>query len=70
MPIYEFKCLQCGTVIAKLCKIGEEGKDLSCAACGQVGLQRKISSFASPGVAGGDGCTGGPGGCGGCSGCH
>ena len=68
MPIYEFRCPNCGKVISKLCKMGETGEKLECAECGHVGLKKQISGFASPGVSGGGCCSTG---CGGnCSGCH
>jgi len=69
MPIYEFRCPRCGKRSEKLCKMGETGETLVCEVCGQSGLQKLVSGFASPGVAGaGPRCS--PG-CGGnCAGCH
>ena len=68
MPIYEFKCPNCGIVVAKLCRMGETGENLTCSECGHTGLTKQISGFASPGVAGGKDCSSG---CGGnCAGCH
>lgn len=71
MPMYEFKCPQCGNTLTKLCKMGETGQELRCPHCGNTGLNRLISSFASPGVSGASGGGGCPSSCGGnCSSCH
>ncbi|HVJ49364.1 zinc ribbon domain-containing protein [Desulfitobacterium sp.] len=71
MPIYEFKCPNCGTKSTKLCKMGEKGQDLACSQCNHLGLMRQISGFASPGLAGASGNEGCSSHCGGnCSGCH
>ncbi|MDA8228790.1 MAG: zinc ribbon domain-containing protein [Desulfitobacterium hafniense] len=68
MPIYEFRCPNCQTVITKLCKMGETGEKLECSKCSQVGLKKQVSGFASPGVSGGKNCSTGCGGS--CSSCH
>ncbi|MHB1406809.1 MAG: FmdB family zinc ribbon protein [Desulfitobacteriaceae bacterium] len=68
MPIYEFKCSDCGQPVSKLCRLGETGDNLCCANCGHSGLNRLISGFASPGVAGGKNCSSNCGGS--CSSCH
>lgn len=71
MPMYEFKCPDCGAVTTELCRMGENGESLRCSACGFSGLKRQISGFASPGVSGGTGESGCAPGCGGnCAGCH
>lgn len=62
MPIYEFKCPKCGQKIEQLCKMGETGKDLTCPACQNSGLQRLVSGFAAPGAGGQDKCSGCKGG--------
>lgn len=71
MPIYEFGCPSCGAVTTELCKIGENGEHLTCSKCGNTGLSKRISGFASPGVSGGsEGGTCSPGCSGNCAGCH
>lgn len=71
MPMYEFKCPCCGHVVTELCKMGEKGDGLTCQKCGEIGLKRLISGFASLGVPGGNGEGGCAPGCSGnCSGCH
>ena len=85
MPIYEFKCPNCGQEITELCRMGETGEGLVCLACDNKGLRKLISSFASPTVSegacfsgghgdfAGGGCGAGPGGCafaGSCAGRH
>ncbi len=58
MPIYEFVCKKCGRRLEQLCKMGESGEELVCPHCRNRGLNRKVSSFAAPGVKGGqDKCT-------------
>ncbi|MTI95111.1 MAG: zinc ribbon domain-containing protein [Firmicutes bacterium] len=67
MPLYEFKCKKCAGQMEQLCKMGESGEELVCAHCGCRGLERIVSSFAAPGIKGGDKCGGCPGG--NCSSC-
>jgi len=63
MPIYEFKCKKCGQQLERLCKLGETGEQLGCPHCKNIGLLPLVSSFAAPGVKGGqdkcNGCQGG-----------
>lgn len=70
MPLYEFVCPTCGERIELLCRMGDDGATQRCPACGQVGLERRLSAFAthggdkgcgSGGSSGGSGC-GGPSG--------
>ncbi|HHW44843.1 zinc ribbon domain-containing protein [Desulfofundulus thermobenzoicus] len=74
MPIYEFRCLNCGHRFERLCSMGEKGEGQVCPACRSTGAQRVMSSFASPGKrdagssAGTGNSTGGSGGCAGCAG--
>ncbi|MBO8129350.1 MAG: zinc ribbon domain-containing protein [Peptococcaceae bacterium] len=70
MPIYEFKCSQCYHIFEKLCRMGDDGKNIICPKCQASNPKRIVSNFASPGSDGGSG-----GGCTGCkatscSGCH
>ena len=71
MPMYEFKCPNCGHPTTELCKMGESGEGLKCSNCGHAGLQKKVSSFSSLGASGGtSGGNCSPGCHGNCSGCH
>jgi putative FmdB family regulatory protein len=44
MPIYEYKCMQCGNVSELLVGIGRNSDDLVCATCGGSGLEKLISA--------------------------
>ena len=71
MPMYEFGCPNCGVVTTDLCKMGEKGELLICSECGNTGLMKHISGFASLGVPGGTGGGSCSSGCSGnCAGCH
>ena len=47
MPIYEFRCRECGRKYEILCRVGEDGAGLTCPACGQVGAKRCQSAFSA-----------------------
>lgn len=68
MPIYEFGCPSCGVVTTELYRMGENGEFLICSQCGNTGLMKHISGFASLGVPGSESCL--PGCSGNCTGCH
>jgi putative FmdB family regulatory protein len=60
MPVYEYRCQQCGEAFSHLfrtLKAAEEGKPPPCPACGADGTERLISSVAVLG-----GAEGGSGG--------
>jgi len=48
MPLFEYRCLDCGVIFEKLQKesISEQP---TCSACGSTNVQKEFSSFASPG---------------------
>lgn len=46
MPLYEYVCRHCGHAFEVLQKMGERGEELRCAACGGVGADRQLSTFA------------------------
>ena len=46
MPIYEYKCQDCGTKFEKLVR-RSEGSELVCPSCGQKHLQQELSTFAA-----------------------
>ncbi len=69
MPIYEFRCPDCGHKNEKLCRLGETGEGLACPACSKVGLKKLFSLIQRTGRDGdGSGC----GSCtsSSCSSCH
>ena len=70
MPIYEYRCKECGNQFEMLQRVGEESEGLRCPQCGEVKVQRLLSLFAAAGHGsepqmnnGGGACCGG-GGCG------
>ncbi|MBN2160877.1 MAG: zinc ribbon domain-containing protein [Spirochaetes bacterium] len=46
MPIYEFKCADCGNEFSEIRRIGED-KGVPCPSCSSVKTIKKISAFAS-----------------------
>jgi len=49
MPIYEFRCPNCGHVFEELIFRQSEIEELTCPTCGSQGINRLMSSFASGG---------------------
>ncbi|RJR26432.1 MAG: zinc ribbon domain-containing protein [Desulfobacteraceae bacterium] len=43
MPIFEFRCLECGEIFERLFRHAEESVDLSCPKCKQENCQRVVS---------------------------
>ena len=52
MPIYEYKCEDCGTKFEKLVRNSADAPGLECPSCGQRHLQQELSVFAAPAHAG------------------
>lgn len=50
MPIYEFRCENCGHVFEELCRFDEDGAGRKCPQCGHVGARKLISVFAAHGL--------------------
>ncbi|MBM3734279.1 MAG: zinc ribbon domain-containing protein [Acidobacteria bacterium] len=48
MPIYEYKCEDCGTRFEKLVR-GSNGNGVQCPSCGTERLQQELSVFAAHG---------------------
>jgi putative FmdB family regulatory protein len=46
MPIYEFKCSDCGHVSELLVGIGRNSDELVCGSCGQSHLEQQMSAAA------------------------
>ncbi len=59
MPIYEFRCEDCGHVMEALRRMGQGPEGLSCPECGSENLVQMFSSFASSGGAGSSGGSSG-----------
>lgn len=47
MPIYEYKCQDCGTKFEKLVRRQGETPELECPSCGQKHLKQELSTFAA-----------------------
>ncbi|MCI0513500.1 zinc ribbon domain-containing protein [candidate division KSB1 bacterium] len=52
MPIYEYRCVQCGHIFEKFQSIGADNSELECPECGTPRPTRVFSAFASHGLAG------------------
>lgn len=53
MPIYEFRCEDCGHVLEALRRMGEGPEGLSCPECGSARLTQEFSSFSGMSSGGG-----------------
>jgi putative FmdB family regulatory protein len=47
MPIYEFRCMDCGRVLEALRRLGQGAEGLCCPHCGGEQLEKVFSAFAS-----------------------
>ncbi len=45
MPLYEFKCDDCGYLFEKLCFKPEDERDVKCSRCGSKKVVKVLSSF-------------------------
>jgi len=68
MPIFEFRCGDCGATFEKLTKADWKKEAITCTGCEGKNIIKLVSSFCSPGTGGGSGCSGCSGGD--CSSCH
>lgn len=50
MPIYEYRCRNCGKVFDAFQRVGEDGEALVCPECGTAKPEKLFSSFASTGT--------------------
>lgn len=55
MPIYDFRCNECGATFDQLCRAQWQGS-VRCPKCGGADLAKLLSAFASPGSGGGSSC--------------
>jgi putative FmdB family regulatory protein len=49
MPLYEYRCRDCGNQFEILQRLGEGGAGLSCTRCGAAALDKQFSTFATGG---------------------
>jgi len=49
MPLYEYRCRSCGRTFEKLRRIDDADRNLDCPECHSEEVERRLSSFASPG---------------------
>jgi len=47
MPIYEYRCEDCGTRFEKLVRRVADAPELECPSCGKKHLQQELSTFAA-----------------------
>lgn len=47
MPLFEYRCEDCGTRFEKLVRRSEEAASLVCPSCGQNHLETELSTFAA-----------------------
>ena len=60
MPIYEYRCRECGELTEALVRMGGKA-DVACSKCGSKKVERKFSTFGMGGSSSGDSgdaCTG------------
>ena len=57
MPIYEYRCEECGRTYEEIRRMSEADKDLQCPTCESKKVKRQVSTFAA-----GGGCGSGRGG--------
>ncbi len=67
MPVFEYKCAECGKKFEELVSRADE--PVACPTCNSTDTEKLMSAFASPGSGpSGGSCT--KSSCAGCSGCH
>jgi putative FmdB family regulatory protein len=47
MPIYEYKCQDCGSKFEKLVRRSDDADALECPSCGKKHLNQELSTFAA-----------------------
>jgi len=47
MPIYEYRCEDCGTKFEKLVRRSNGAPEIECPSCGQKHLKQELSTFAA-----------------------
>lgn len=65
MPIYEYRCINCGHIFDKFQSMGADNSNVECPECATPRPERLFSAFASGGnTSGGSSFTSAPSGCG------
>ena len=49
MPLYEYRCRDCGNQFEVLQRLGEGAEGLACTGCGAAALDKQFSTFATSG---------------------
>ncbi len=60
MPIYEYRCKECGHVFSKLQRVGASSEGVACPNCGSTEVERMVSTFASASSGASTGASSGP----------
>lgn len=47
MPIYEYRCTECGQTFARLQRMGAGADEVRCPGCGSGAVERLLSAFSS-----------------------
>ncbi len=47
MPIYEYRCLECGELFERFRYLSQSDGELVCPACGSPRIERQFSTFAA-----------------------
>jgi putative FmdB family regulatory protein len=55
MPIYEYRCQECGKKFEKLRRFSQSDDDILCPECGAEEIERILSAFATGGCGSGSG---------------
>lgn len=55
MPIYEYKCDDCGSRYEQIRRMSDADRDLECPSCKSHEVKRQLSSFATSGGSSGGG---------------
>lgn len=58
MPIYEYRCRNCGNEFELLRRLSDSDDDVECEKCGTRKVERLISAFAASGVSNDVGLSG------------
>ncbi len=52
MPVYEYRCLQCGGVFEKLVRSASAEQEITCPQCGRREIKRLVSMCSKSGASG------------------
>jgi len=57
MPIYEYRCLDCGETFELRRSVNADDVGVKCPKCGVARFQKIVSVFTAPGGGSGDNCS-------------